>query len=70
MQNSRVVWSGDLTNTDLPKSDLTSGYSYYLCFSVTQRTNKLMFNLMDRYSDEQKKIHEIDVYQNHPLLVD
>ena len=54
---SRVVWSGDLTNTDLPKSDLTSGYSYYLCFSVTQRTNKLMFNQMDRYSTKQTKIY-------------
>ena len=49
--------NGDLTNTDLSKSDLTSRYSYYLCFVIKQRTNKLMFH-QNRYTTSQKHNHD------------
>ena len=54
-----VSSSGDLNVTDLSKSDLNSGNSYYLCFTISQRTNKMMMNGNDRYSEEQENTHKL-----------
>ena len=51
--------SGDLNVTDLSKSDLNSGNSYYLCFTISQRTNKMMMNGNDRYSEEQENTYKL-----------
>ena len=57
--DSRVVLTGDLTNTDCSTGDLTNKYITYLCFTVKHRTNSLVHYQRDKYSEEQEQTHNL-----------
>ena len=38
--------------------DLRKGSSFYLCFTVTQRTNKLVFHTVKKYTKQQQYVHD------------
>ena len=39
--------------------DLTSKYTFYLCFSVKYKTHKLVHYHNLKYSEKQKKLHDL-----------
>ena len=39
--------------------DLRKGSSFYLCFTVTQRTNKLMFHTVKKHSKHQQENYDL-----------
>ena len=59
VSNSRVVLTGDLTNTECSTCNLTKKYITYVCFTVKHRTNSLIHCQNDKYSKEQKQTHNL-----------
>ena len=59
ISHSRVVLTGDLTNTDCSTGDLTNKYITYVCFTVTHRTNSLVHYQNKKYSEEQEQTHNL-----------
>jgi hypothetical protein len=49
----------DLTNTDCSTYDLTNKYITYVCFTVTHRTNSLVYYQNNKYSEEQEQTHNL-----------
>ena len=54
------VHSKPLSNGGIGSNgDLGKRSSFYLCFTITQRTNKLMFPTIKKYSKQQKENHDL-----------
>ena len=52
--HSKTIGNGGIGSN----GDLRKGSSFYLCFTVTQRTNKLVFHTVKKYTKQQQYVHD------------
>ncbi len=51
-----VVLTGEITSLVFSTGEITPRYSHYLCFTVSERTNRLAF-FQEKYTPEQEQLH-------------
>ena len=53
-----MISTGEITHPVSSTSEITPRYSHYLCFTVSEKTNRLHF-FLDRYTTEQEQTHNL-----------
>jgi len=53
-----VISTGEITSPVSSTGEITPRYSHYLCFTVSERTNRLGF-FQEKYSPEQERTHSL-----------
>ena len=53
-----VILTGEITSPVSSTGEITPRYSHYLCFTVSERTNRLAF-FHDKYTPEQEQTHSL-----------
>ena len=53
-----VILTGEITSPVSSTGEITPRYSHYLCFTVSERTNRLAFH-QEKYTTEQEQTHSL-----------